>query len=119
MKETMNINVHIRTADLDGALKTYIKRRLHFSLGRFAGKLGSIRVNVRDVTGARDTLDKACRIRAEILPSRHLLRQEAVDANLYVAIDLATERIGRSFERQLERAQNCDTTCGTCPPASA
>ena len=113
----MNINVHIRTADLDGALRTYIKRRLHFSLGRFAGKLGSVRVNVRDVAGARDTLDTACSIRAEILPSRHVLRQEAVDVNLYVAIDLATERIGRSFERELERTQNFDTTCGTCPPA--
>lgn len=115
----MNINVRIQTTDLDGALRTYIKRRLHFSLGRYVGKLGSIRVHVRDVAGAQDTPDKACRIRAELLPSRHMLRQEAVDTNLYVAIDLATERIGRAFERELERNQNFDTTCETCPPASA
>ena len=109
----MNINVRLQIADLDEDLRTYIKRRLHFSLGRFAGRLGSIRVNVRDVAGARDNLDKACRIRAELLPSRHVLRQEAVDANLYVAIDLATERIGRSFERELERTRNFATTCET------
>lgn len=107
----MNINVRLQITDLDEALRTYIKRRLHFSLGRFAGRLGSIQVNVRDVAGARDTLDKACRIRAELLPSRHVLRQEAIDANLYLAIDLATERIGRSFERELERARNFVGTC--------
>lgn len=115
----MNIDVRIQTTNLDGALETYIKRRLLFSLGRFAGKLGSLRVHIGDVPGAQDTPDKACRIRAELLPSRHMLRQEAVDANLYVAIDAATRRIGRAFEREFERNQNFDVAREPCPPSSA
>jgi ribosome-associated translation inhibitor RaiA len=106
----MNGDVRIRSADVENSLRTYIKRRLHFSLGRFAVKLGHIRVQVEDVAGARGTADKSCSIRAELLPTRRVLRQEAVDTNLYIAIDLATERIGRSFGRELERNQIFGTT---------
>ena len=100
----MNVDVRIKSEDLKSALRTYIQRRLHFTLGRFAGKLGRVRVRVEDVPGAGDLLEASCRIHAEILPARRVLRQEAVDRNLYVAVDLATERIGRSFERAIRNA---------------
>ena len=88
----MNVDVRIESADLNSALRTYIKRRLHFSLGRFAGTLGRVGVRVEDVPGAGDVPDASCRIPVELLPTRRTLRQEAVDENLNVAIDLATER---------------------------
>lgn len=100
----MNVDVHIENEDLEGALRTYIKRRLHFALGRFAGKLGRVRVWVEDVLGTGNELDASCHIQAELLPAGRILRQEAVDRNLYVAVDLATERIGRAFARELELA---------------
>ena len=71
----MNVDVRIRTADLSDALRTYIERRLHFALGRFAGALGRVRVQVDDVAGAQGTTDTSCRIRAELLPNRRVLRQ--------------------------------------------
>lgn len=73
----MNVDVRIETADLKGAFGTYIKRRLHFALGRFAGKLGRVRVRVEDILGAGDFLDTSCRIQAQLLPAGRVLREEA------------------------------------------
>jgi ribosome-associated translation inhibitor RaiA len=96
----MKVDVRIHSADLKVALGTYIKRRLHFALGRFTGKLGRVSVRVEDVPGAGDVPDASCRIRAELLPNGRTLRQEAVDKNLYIPIDVAIERIVRTFERE-------------------
>ena len=53
----MNVDVCIRTADLSGAFIAYT-RRLHFSLGRFGGTLGRVRIQVEDVTGTRVPLTR-------------------------------------------------------------
>jgi hypothetical protein len=37
----MSVDVRIQSADLKGALGTYIKRRRHFGLGRSQGSLGA------------------------------------------------------------------------------
>ena len=105
----MNVDVRIQSADLKGALGTYIKRRLHFALGRFTGKLGRVSVRIEDVPGAGDVPGASCRIRVELLPNGRTLRQEAVDRNLYIAIDLAIERIVRTFERDLDWVRSLGT----------
>ena len=99
----MNVDVRIQSSDLDVALRDYVIRRLHFSLGRFAGRLGRVVVRVSDLNGPRGGVDKSCRVVAELAPSGEAVSSEAVDANLFVAIDRVTERIGRSFSRRLER----------------
>lgn len=48
----MNVDVRIWTVDLNDALRTYIERRLHFALGRFAGTLARVRVQVEGVVAA-------------------------------------------------------------------
>jgi putative sigma-54 modulation protein len=99
----MDVDVRIHCADLAAALCNYVDRRLRFSLGRFGGRLGQVKVRITDLNGPRGGADKSCRISAELLPSGKLIWQEAVDPNLFVAIDHATERIGRTFARELER----------------
>jgi len=105
----MNVDVRIQSTDLNGALGTYIKRRLHFALARFTGKLGRVSVRIEDVPGAGDVPDASCRIRVELLPNGRTLRQEAVNRNLYIAIDLAIERIARTFERELDWVRSLGT----------
>jgi ribosome-associated translation inhibitor RaiA len=109
VERQMNIDVRMQSADLKVALDTYIKRRLHFALGRFTGKLGRVSVRVEDVPGAGDVPNASCRIRVELLPIARMLRQEAVDRNLYVAIDVAIERIARTFERELDLVHSLGT----------
>lgn len=102
----MKVDVRIESEDLKGALRTYIQRHLHFTLGRFGDKLGPVRVRVADVPRVGELLDASCHIQAEFLSAGQILRQEAVDRNPYIAVDLATERIGRSLERSLESARD-------------
>ncbi len=97
----MRVDVHIRNEDLESALKLYIRRRLQFSLGRFAGEISRVRVHLEDLPGRSGAVDKSCRIRAQMLSSDRVLQREVADANLYIAIDLATERMSRVLERSL------------------
>lgn len=99
----MNVRIRTGNLDLEDALKSYIERRLHFSLSRFGSRLGLITVRISDLNGPRGGIDKACRISAELVPFG-IVRVEDVDADLYTAIDRAAERLGRSFGRKLERA---------------
>ena len=106
----MDVQIHIRGTDVVEALRNYVERRLHFSLGRFTGRLGRVTVKIADINGPRGGVDKSCRISAELLPGRKLVLLEAVDTNLYVAVDHATERIGRAFSRELERDRESRST---------
>ena len=99
----MDADIRILSTDLTQALQSYIERRLHFSLSRFGGRVGRVRVRITDVNGPRGGVDKSCHISAALLPSNVTLLQQAADANLYSAIGRATEGIGRSFARALGR----------------
>jgi len=99
----MNADIRILSTDLRDALLSYIERRLHFSLGRFGKRVGRVTVRITDVSGLRGGADKACHVSAELLPSGETLIQEAVDSNLYTAIGRATEGVGHTFARALER----------------
>jgi putative sigma-54 modulation protein len=99
----MDTDIRILKMDLTEALQSYIKRRLHFCLGRFGERVGRVRVCITDVNGPRGGADKSCHVSAELLPSGTTLLQQAADPNLYVAISRATGGIGRSFARALGR----------------
>lgn len=106
----MKVEIRIQSTDLAEALRSYIERRLHFSLGRFAGRLGRVKVRITDINGPRGGVDKWCRITAELRPSGKLIVNETVDTNLFAAIDHATEQIGRSFAREIERFRSLKLT---------
>jgi hypothetical protein len=104
--KAMKVNVRIESEDLKGALTTYTQRRPRFTRGRFSELCGRVRVRLEDIPGVGDLLDTSCYIQAELLPAGRIQRQEAVDRNIYDAVDLATEHIGRSFERSLDSARD-------------
>jgi putative sigma-54 modulation protein len=99
----MDTDIRILSTDLTEALQSHIKRRLHFSLGRFGKRVGRVRVRITDVNGPRGGPDKSCHISAELLPSGMTLLQQTADTNLYAAIGQATQGIARSFARALGR----------------
>jgi ribosomal subunit interface protein len=96
----MHLIMRIDDIDLAEALKTYIERRLRFSLGRFGNRVGqiSIRIKGNGPAGSR------CRISTEVVPFGHVAVEET-SHDLFAAIDAATGRIGRLFGRELERAR--------------
>ena len=105
----MDIHIRIRGTDLTEAIRSHVARRLRFSLGRFASRLGRVTVRISEVNGPRGGVDKVCRISARLTHSGQVVVQETVDANLRVAIDHATERIGHSCGRELQRLRERGT----------
>jgi ribosomal subunit interface protein len=105
----MDVHIRIRGTDLTEAIRSYVERRLRFSLGRFASRLGRVTVRISDVNGPRGGVDKVCRISAKLTQSGQVVVQETVDANLYAAIDHATERIGQSCGREVRRLRERGT----------
>lgn len=97
----MQTIVRINDSELAEVFRAYVERRLRFALGRFGSRVGQITVRI---TGAGKD-DHRCRITAEVLPFGRVAVEEA-DADLFVAVDRATGRIGRLFGRELERVRD-------------
>lgn len=98
----MDLQVRILPTDLAAALRFHVERRLRLRLGRWANRLGRVSVRIRDVSTSDAATGKACSISVRLPVSGKTIRRETVDADLYVAIEYATERIGTSVERELE-----------------
>lgn len=98
----MDVSVRGRHLDVSEPLKTYAERRLLFSIGEFAPRIGEIEVRVSDVNGPRGGVDKACDI-AIVLPPFGRLVARAIDANAYSAVDRAASRIRSVLVRRLRQ----------------
>ena len=97
----MHVEVRLTKVDVSEALRRYVARRLHFSLGRFAGRVGQLDVRIvggERLRGARNH----CRIDAQIVPFGNVTVEES-SPDIHVAIDRATTRIGRLFAQELDR----------------
>jgi ribosome hibernation promoting factor len=108
MGQSTQVNVRIRDIDLAEALRIYIVRRLRFALSRFGARVGSVVVRISDVNGERGGIDQCCHISAALPPSHSVIVEE-LDADLYAAIDRASERLGRAFGREVERQRHLRT----------
>jgi ribosomal subunit interface protein len=100
----MQVEVKLSKVDVSEALRRYVARRLHFSLGRFAGRVGRLDVRIvgsERLHGARNQ----CQIDAEIVPFGRVSIEES-SPDMHTAIDRATTRIGRLFAQELARIRD-------------
>jgi ribosomal subunit interface protein len=100
----MELQVRILAGDLAAALRSQVERRLRLRLGRWADRLGRVTVRISDVAPTHGDGRKACRISVRLPLLGKTIRRETVDADIYAAIEYATERIGRSVARELEES---------------
>ncbi len=104
----MEVEVRIQGTDLADAIRRYAARRIRFALGRFAPRVGRIVVRISDINGVRRGVDQCCHISAELLPKGKVVLDQ-VDADLFSAIDRASERIGQAFRREVQRTRDART----------
>lgn len=104
----MEVEVRIQGTDLADAIRRYAARRIRFALGRFAPRVGRIVVRISDINGVRGGVDQCCHISAELLPKGKVVLDQ-VDADLFSAIDRASERIGQAFRREVQRRRDART----------
>ena len=100
----MKMRLATRGIELSADLNEYVRRRAHFSLGRFAGRIRSLSIRLSDVNGPRGGIDKLCHIRVDVR-----LRQEVIvrerQASIHAAVAFAMERADRAVQRQLQLAR--------------
>lgn len=101
----MKLRIVARGIELTADLKEYVRRRIHFALGRFAGKIKSVSVRLADLNGPRGGVDKSCDIRVDVGLRKEVIVSERHD-NIHAAVACAVERADRAVQRQLESANS-------------
>lgn len=99
----MHIVLHTSRLTVSNSTKLHLERRLGFALGRFADVISAIDVRLEDVNGPRGGIDKMCRIRVNVPGAATPVIVEVIDEELRTAIDIASDRVGRTFSRRLDR----------------
>ncbi len=99
----MRIEIQARGFALTQGLRAHVERRLQFALNRFQDRLGRINVHLSDVNGPRGGVDKLCQLRLCVQGLPQIVVRDT-EADLYIAVDRATERAGRLLRSQLRRA---------------
>jgi len=104
----MKIEIQARNFSLTRAMREHIERRLGFALSTCYQHVKRILVHLSDVNGPRGGKDKRCHL-VVTLPD-HAVVVENTEADLYVAINRAASRTGRTVMRQLRRRHQINRT---------
>lgn len=98
----MRIDIQARDFVLTDSLREHIERRLQFAFGWADDQLRQVSVHLFDENGPRGNENKRCQIRID-LPGAQDIVIEDTEADVYVAIDRAASRAGRSVAHGLDR----------------
>ncbi len=98
----MQIDIQARDFSLTGALRSHAERRLRLALTCCDDHIQKIAMRLSDINGPRGGEDKRCHLRI-VLDGLPDVVIEDIEANLYVAIDRASDRAGRTLVRKIDR----------------
>lgn len=98
----MRIEIHTGKFSLTESLREYIERRIRFTLSWAHHGLQKVVLRLDDINGPKGGADKSCRVQIPVAKGKPVVIEE-IQSDLYVAIDLALERAGRSLSRKLAR----------------
>jgi putative sigma-54 modulation protein len=98
----MQIQIHAQDFSLTEGLRDHVARRLAYALNHGVDSVSRVVVRLSDVNGPRGGVDKRCGIEIR-LKGTTAVAIEDTEADLYVAIDRAAERAGRTLDRRLAR----------------
>ena len=98
----MLINITSKQVPLSVEQREWIHRRLQFTLGRFVARIRSVSVIFNDANGDRGGVDKQCRLRISLIPSRDVVVND-IDKSVESVMANVAERAARSVARVLDR----------------
>jgi ribosome-associated translation inhibitor RaiA len=87
---------------LTDTIERHVRSRVQAALAPAAGWVLNVTARVEDVNADRGGIDKRCSLVAA-LRGRGVAVSEALDADLYVAVDAAASRLRRSAVRAVKR----------------
>ncbi len=101
----MQIDIQARDFTLTDALRDHAERRLHFALTCCDDHIQKIVMRLSDINGPRGGKDKRCHLQV-VLSGLPDVVVEDIETDMYIAIDRATGRAGRTLVRKIERQKS-------------
>jgi ribosomal subunit interface protein len=108
MGNQMHIQIHADDFDLTEGLRDHVAKRLAYAMNHGRDIVSRIVVRLSDVNGPRGGVDKRCGIEVRLKGSPTIAIDDT-EADLYVAIDRAAERTGRTLDRRIARRHHLAT----------
>lgn len=101
----MQFDIQARHFILTDALHDHAKKRLNFALSCCGEHIQRVVMRLSDINGPRGGEDKLCKLQV-VLNGLPDVIVEDIQLDLYVAIDRAVDRAGRTVVRKIERQQD-------------
>ena len=96
----MQVAIRSHGFPLTTAIEAYVQRRLRTALSHAIHHIRAVTVVLLDINGPRGGRDKVCRVRVTVT-DRPVMVIDDTEDNLYLAIDRAADRAGRTTARKL------------------
>ncbi|MGB5177982.1 MAG: HPF/RaiA family ribosome-associated protein [Gammaproteobacteria bacterium] len=100
----MQIDIQARDFPLTVALRSHAEQRLHFALACLDDHIQRVALQLSVINGPRGGKDKRCYMQVMLAGLSDIVIED-IEADLYVAIDRAVDRAGRTVVRKLDRQQ--------------
>lgn len=100
----MQIDIITNSFSLTNALQNHAKRRLSYALNCRGDHIQRVVMRLSDVNGPRGGKDKRCHLHIKLAGLPDVVIQDTA-SDLYVAINRATDRAGRTVRRKINRQQ--------------
>ncbi len=101
----MQIDIQARSFVMTEAIRSHSSRRLRFALSSYSDRIQRVVVRLSDINGPRGGADKRCHLQV-VLSGLPDVVVEDIEADLYLAIDRAADRAGRTLRRRLARQRD-------------
>lgn len=112
----MHIDIHTQGFSLTPGLREHVEKRLAYALSHAGDSITRLTVRLSDINGPRGGDDKRCLIEVRLKQTPAVVIED-VEADLYVAIDRAAERAGRTLARRLARQRQFAPAMPVAPEA--
>lgn len=103
-RDPLKIHVRSRWRQVEESVRSYIERRLLFSLGRFGSRVLRVTVQIVDADGPLGGAYQGVRIELRFRPKGTLFAEDA-DTDLSAAVDRAADKIAQAVARSLRRSR--------------
>ena len=100
----MQVDIQARNFSLADALHRHAERRLRFALTCCDDQIQRVVMRLSKINRPRGGTDKRCHLQV-VLDGLPDVLVEDTEADLYIAIDRATDRAGRTLLRKIDRQQ--------------
>ena len=98
----MQIAIQTSGFEITEGLRVHVERRIRFAFDWAGLVVNKVAVRLSDLNGPRGGEDKRCVIQVAVSGAPDVVIEDT-QSDLYVAIDRAADRAGRSLARKVER----------------